>query len=297
MFYKNNWLTWSFDDVPNSPKTGLNSVLSLSFHKLNNNTCQDLCKELESNTEIIYDNHKNLTLFFSGGVNSQIILHVYLKLKIPLDIVIVRYNNNYNLLEVNAAEKICKNLNVDYKILDFNIDNFFENTAHCIFQKSFTVDPCKLIMLNASTMVDNTPIIGNKLPYIYRSTLNYTESATWNIKFSDEDFVYQSFEDRKIIGDWFNYSPEIILSLLENNVVKELTADKFVNYSSILLKRNVIFKQLFNNLVERNKTPGFDGIILPDSMLYFFNSFVKKTPIKPSSIDLSISNFKSRVLL
>ena len=236
-----------------SKRNSCQNNFSLQIKKISDITYGNLYNEIKNNAELIYQEYKNLTLFFSGGTNSQIILRTYIDLQIPLEIVIIRYNNNYNLLEFNLAKNICENFNVKHKVIDINLDSFFENEAIDIFLKCPTIDPIKLIFLKTIDSVDGSPILGNKFPYIYRNSKDYGEHGTWNIKFYEEDFVYINFQDRKIIGDWFHYSPEVLLSLLDSELVYKLISDNLQGKLSILTSRHKLFCTYWPNFINRNK--------------------------------------------
>jgi hypothetical protein len=297
MHYKDNWITWNFDNKDYSNKKKFTGNFSLSFNKIVTPDINTFYTELCNNAKFVYENHRKLILFFSGGINSQIILNIYKVTKIPIKVIILKFNKNYNDKEFSIAQKICEELSVPFEILDFDIDSFFENHALDLFNKTYTLDPYKLILLHASYAVDDTPIMGNKFPYIFRSSYNYSQTADWFIKFCAEDFIFQTYTDRIIIGDWFHYSYDVILSLLENDIVKQLISDRSIGKQSILSSRTKLLKDDIY-LLDRDKSLGLDSRIMPDSMVYFFNTYMKdKLSHANNFLDYKILDFKSQIYL
>lgn len=297
MFYKNDWLKWYYDDSLYAERT-LDSKKFYIKICLDNYNEYNLYNELGKNAQLIYDQTDKLNLFFSGGLNSQIILRVYHDLKMPLNIYILRYTKNYNSIEYNIAKKICEDLNVKYTTLDFDVDYFFENEAYSILCNNPSHDPIKMIFLHAVTKIDGVSIVGNKFPYVYRTTLDYSQDANWKIKFCDEDFVYQrNYNKKKLIGDWFHYSPELFLSIIHTPALSYLVNNKFTGKNSSISSRKLIFDRYYYNLIDRSMSNGFDNFLLPSSMIFFFDNFIKDKIADLGTQDLCIDNFRSQIFL
>jgi hypothetical protein len=285
--YKHDWISWN-SEFENS---------NLQFKKLRIEKIGSLHEELYNNARLIYEKNKKLTLFFSGGLNSQIILRTYLDMNVPIEVLIVKYNNDYNLREFNIAKNICERLNVKFHILNFDVDYFFENDAYQLFKQVPTIDPYKLIFFKVVEESSGCPIVGNKFPYIFRSSPNYKETADWYIKFCQDDFSFLHYTKDKIIGDWFLYSPEVLLSLCENELVNDLINDRSFGKQSILTSRVSLFSKQWNNLENRQKSNGLDELIFPESVINFFKSEIADKVGNYRSIDLPVKNLKSQILL
>lgn len=293
--YKDNWIKWYYDDILYNKRTIDSKTFRLEIDYNQPIRSLDIYETLCENAKLFYETHNKLTLFFSGGLNSQIILRTYLNLKIPINVVIIRYKKNYNILEVKIAEKICNDLNINFKIIDFDFDIFFENDAQSLLQKNPTHDPLKLVFLKASTSIDGCAIIGNKFPYIYRNSINYADNGEWKIKFCDEDFVFVRTGNHNLIGDWFHYSPALLISIIHTPLIKNMINDKFPGKLSVLSMRKIIFDRYFYNLFDRTTSNGFNGTLIPESGISFYDYIIKDKIIDLGSLDFKIENFKFQI--
>lgn len=285
--YKHDWISWD-SKSENS---------NIEFKKLRIEKIGSLYEEIYSNARLIYEKNKKLTLFFSGGLNSQVILRTYLDMNIPIEVLILKYKKDYNFREFNIAKNICERLGVKFRTLTFDVDHFFENNAEQIFREIPTIDPYKLIFFKVVEASSGCPIIGNKFPYIFRSSPNYKETANWCIKFCQDDFSFLNYSKDVIIGDWFLYSPEVLLALCDNELVNNLIHDKLLGKQSILTSRVTLFSKQWNDLENRQKSTGFEDLIFPESVINFFKTNIADKVEDCKSIDLSIKNLKSQILL
>ena len=106
MFYKDNWFAWTFDDGPEyGPKLTPTAEFKIVLRNTITRPVKSYYEELLENGRVIRDTFSGeLDLLFSGGIDSEIILRVYLELKIPINVYIFKYENDYNLLEYTQAK-------------------------------------------------------------------------------------------------------------------------------------------------------------------------------------------------
>ena len=97
MFYKDNWLAWTYDDVKFGNKTTPQSRFEFQFKKTIKQPLKSHKQELLENTRIIRDSfNEPFDLLFSGGVDSEIVLRCHVELKIPINVFIFKYEKDYN---------------------------------------------------------------------------------------------------------------------------------------------------------------------------------------------------------
>lgn len=274
MHYKNNWIS-------------LHPKVEINFPSIGTQTFYN---ELLNNAALIRDSFNGpLDLFFSGGINAQAVLRTYIDLKIPIRVFIVKYENDYNLDDVDSAIKTCIDLGVNYKIIDFKLQHFFENDAGDLLTKTDTIDIKKLPLLKSLEYTDGIPIIGNRDPYIYRSSYYYDQPSEWLLKMTNEDFVFQKYNlGRPIIGDWFFYSPEVFLSYLKENQIKKLVSDQVYQRLSSVSSRGNIYKNIWPDFSLREKKSGFEKpnsvFLYPDFMLDFFEKNMNDFEVKETFV-------------
>jgi len=128
---ENNWYSWSYDDeLFGRQTTGKKFTTQFTRFMGPVGTFRDELLKAASST-LDHCNDK-LVIMFSGGVDSEIMLRAFLEIGAKPEVIIARYENDYNLYDVSYAVTICSILNVDYKIMDFNLQKFYENDAERI---------------------------------------------------------------------------------------------------------------------------------------------------------------------
>jgi hypothetical protein len=81
-------------------------------------------EELLANAEIIRSlSDRPIYLMYSGGLDSEYILDIFLSLKIPITPVIVKLSN-YNTYDVEFANKYCQSKSINPIIIDIDFDHF-----------------------------------------------------------------------------------------------------------------------------------------------------------------------------
>lgn len=279
MFYKDNWLAWSYDNGPEyGPKLAIDSQCKINLKNVVTRPVKSYYDELLINAQVIRDTFSGqLDLLFSGGIDSEIILRVYLELKIPVNVYIFKYENNYNFIEFNLAVQICKELNVTPTIIDFQLQKFFENEAYDIWTKVYSNNGAWLPHMKMTEYVDGLPIIGMGEPYWGRS-----DAGDWNFEMWEGPHycaIYHKTIGRPMISDWYEYSPEIILAHSDLPIIQELIQDKIPGKHSSWSSRLAIHKQYWPTIVDRPKLIGFEGEqpnkdkLLPPFIVEFNNTY------------------------
>ena len=264
MFYKNNWFSWTYD---NGPVYGSKIHPTAEFKLVLKNTItrpiKSYYEELLENGRVIRDTFSGpLDLLFSGGVDSEIILRVYKDLGIPINVYVFKYENDYNLPEYTQALKSCKDLNVTPKIIDFNLQKFFENEAYDIQQKVFAVESGWLPHMKLTEYCDGLPIMGSGNPYIRRRSRDMSKKYPWVLEIDEKCHhwaIYHKTINRPCITDWYEYSPELILSYFKLPFVQQLLNDEVPGKLSNESTKCQVHQAYWTDLDLRSKLVGFEG--------------------------------------
>lgn len=81
-------------------------------------------EELVTNAEIIRSlSDRPIYLMYSGGMDSEYILDIFLNLKIPITPVIIKLSN-YNTYDVDFAMQYCEGKSITPIIVDIDFDHF-----------------------------------------------------------------------------------------------------------------------------------------------------------------------------
>lgn len=157
-------------------------------------------------------------VLYSGGIDSQYVCEVFLKLKMDFEAIIIRLLSNngevYNQHDISYAYDFCNTKNIKPIIYDVNFDDFVESGK--IIEIAESVNCCSFAIpatLYVANQLDGYSIIAGGDPYI-----KYDEPTnTW--LFEELEYAHSSlryYAKNNLNGSPFllSYTPEMMLSFL-----------------------------------------------------------------------------------
>lgn len=255
---------------------------------------------LKENAKEIADSCNGpLEIFFSGGVNSQVILGIYKDLGINFKVYIVEYAEKYNAKDVSEAQRICNNIGIPYTVIDFSLEQFFNTDAERIFKSWQGLDVKHLPLLKFPEFANGNAVLGHSEPYIYRKEIYYSEPSSWSIKFTEENFrITQYLNNSKLCAtaDWYLKDSKVLMSLLETPIVSMLVDNEFFGKISLVSSRGKIYKKYWPWFDDCAKRTGFENskeYLLPPYMLEFHNQYIKDKITHGNPVSIDIEEFKA----
>lgn len=287
--FKNDWIKINY-----TPCFKLDILPNIQGNPDNHLDC------LKENASEIADSCNGpLEIFFSGGINSQVILGVYRDLGVNFKVYIVDYTEKYNAKDVSEAKKICNNLGIAYTLIDFSLENFFNTDAEKIFSQWQGLDIKKLPLLKFLEFSNGNAILGHSEPYIYRKDIYYSEPSVWNIKFTEENFRTTEYLHNSGLcaaPDWYLRDSKVLMSLLETPVVSMLIDNEFFGKISLVSSRGKIYKKYWSWFDDCSKRTGFENskeYLLPPYMIEFHNQYIKNKITHSNPIIMEVEEFKN----
>lgn len=264
MFYKNNWFSWTYDNGPEyGPKTHSNAHFEIKLKNVIDRPVKSYYEELLQNARDLTDLLGGpFDLLFSGGIDSEVILRVYLELKIPLNVYTFKYKDDLNRIEFQQSLKTCEKLGVKPKIIDFDLQKYFENDAYDIWSKCYAFNTGWLPHMKMTEYLDNIPIIGSGEPYWRRTSRDLSTKYPWVFELDEKPHhwaVYHKTIGRTAITDWYEYSPEIIVAYTQLPYVQQLINDDVPGKLTNISSKAVIHQPYWPDLDNRPKLIGFEG--------------------------------------
>lgn len=265
----NNWMWFSFDSLePNKPKQHKESKFQIHFNK--NYVPQKLTYQeaLFRNAALLKDIYNGpFDVMLSGGIDSEVVVRTFHHLKIKQNVYTFRFENDYNILDVTNAIKICKDIGIKLNLIDFNLKKFFENDAEKIYKISYTTAVEKLVRFAWYDFVDNIPVFGDGEPYWVRDKWDdFSTTSSWSMFMFETDWahaVYSKAIKRIVIGEWYNFTPEIWLSFMDIDYIQKLTNDEIKGKLSSWSYRTTLHRQIWPDIFEKPKLIGYEGDQVP----------------------------------
>jgi hypothetical protein len=274
---KDNWYSWTYGKLDNFSRQsgvlefktdfGPLEVKALSFKE-----------ELRLAATSSLDFHPGLkpAVLFSGGADSDVMLRAYLDIGVMPDIYIFRYENDYNIYDVSYAITICTMLGVEYNLIDFNLQKFYENDADRISElaqidRAMALPYCKFL-----ETVDGLPVMGASDLSLVRTDADYTRQGTWMLRCWEHDIGWSKFLreiNKPGIAEWFKWTPGLVQSFLQLEWCKKLIADQYYGKLGTNSTKLIGYREAYPDLITRTKQTGFEKI---DALISEFESHLFK---------------------
>lgn len=263
---ENNWYSWQYGDGDKFGRQTGNQEFKTYFGKCNK-PVKSFKEELRDAASSTLEHHSGLkpNIFFSGGVDSEIMLRAYLDIGYKPEVTIVRYENDYNLYDVSYAVTACSILNVDYKIVDFNLSKFYENDAERLSELAQIDRPRALPYCKFIEMSDGFPILGASDLTLHRTTPEYVkdENGEWVVLCWEHDIGWSKFSraiDKPAVAEWFKWTPGLVASYLNLNWFNNLVHDRYYGKTGCNSTKIIGYREAYPDLIERRKQTGFEKI-------------------------------------
>lgn len=259
---ENNWYSWSYNGIVFGRQTGTDNF-NTHFATYSGNVGSFKDELLAAARSTIDHCPNKPSILFSGGVDSEIMLRAFLEIGVTPDIVIARYENDYNIYDISYAVTICSVLNVPYKIIDFNLQKFYESDAEKISEIAQIDRPRALPYCKLLEIVDGFPIMGASDLSPWRTDDDYSKSGTWLMRCWEHDIGWSKFLrqiNKPGIAEWFKWTPGLVLSYMNTTWFKKLITDQYYGKLGSNSTKIIGYREAYPDLIQRTKHTGFEKI-------------------------------------
>lgn len=228
-------------------------------------------EELRRIADLVYsDLGSDFVLFLSGGTDSEIVLRSFLSIGIKPKCYTIKFVNDYNQADVLDAIELCKQLNVDLDLIDFDVRDFYYSGLASEFGKELQCTQITYLIIYYNILKIKAPsIMGGEL--LLKRNINTQPSSWYYCLRENEDGSAMRFSLKyniPLINEWFSYTPELMLYYLENNDIKSLVSDRFNYKLTSVSSKNAILKRLVPDVIAKRKSTGFEKLFAFNHEVY-----------------------------
>lgn len=260
---ENNWYRWYYDTDDYFGRQKGDQQFKTSFG-IYNGVVKSFKEELISAARSTVDHSTDtISLLFSGGVDSELILRSFIEIGYKPKVYIFRYEKDYNIYDVSYAVTICSLLNTEYSIIDLNLTKFYEGEFEKYSELGQIDRPRALPYCKMLDLVDGFPVLGGSDLSPTRYNINYDEDGRWHMRCWEHDIGWSKFLlsiDRHGIGEWFKWTPGLVLSYMQLNWFKNLINDRYYGKLGSSSTKIIGYREAFTDLIDRKKQTGFERI-------------------------------------
>jgi hypothetical protein len=259
----NNWLSWNINGVPYQLRKNKNDICTFSTIKADL-PVDSYKEELLNNAKLMREYYSGkFDVLYSGGIDSEVILRVFKELGIEHNTIIVRYKDGYNYREIEHALECVKSLGIPYKIIDFDLQKFYEDEAYDLCIKSSCIRVGRVNHIKFCVdFCDNIPVMGEGDIYWFRTNqTDYTEPTEWKFLVSEASHncnMYLTSLGRENVCDFYEFTPNLIKAYNNQPIMKQLLNDEKKGKVSNWSSKWAMHKELWPDLKERVKLTGLE---------------------------------------
>ncbi len=243
----------------------------------------DFKSECKQTAATIRQNTKDpIYVLFSGGADSEVVLRSFVEAGIDCTAAILRFKNDLNIHDISWAVITCEQLKVPYRFYDLDILDFWKHRAFEYAEPTYCVTPQLISTMWLVDQIDGYPVMGSaeclfvkEVPSDYKPGISPYEKSEWTLWEKERIAAwYRHFivRNREGCPGFYQYTPEIILSYLNDPIVQDLVNDRIVGKLSTESSKLRIYQQHFN-LITRPKYTGFEKLQSEDA---FYREQLKK---------------------
>lgn len=249
---------------------------------------------------------EKIWILFSGGVDSEVALRSFVMQKIPIKVAILRFKNDLNIHDIAHAVVVCEQLGIEYTFFDLDITSFWEKEGLKYASATQCISPFLLSTMWLVDQIDGFPILGSgecllvkRVPSTYIPGVSPYLNSEWDLWEKEKIAAwYRHFivTDREGCPGFFQYTPEIICSYIQDSYVQKLINNQIAGKLSTESSKLKIYQQHFQ-IFDRKKYTGFEKVEAESKPLrtYLENLFPHHNEIVKSECNLLLS--QSRINL
>jgi hypothetical protein len=240
-----------------------------------------LCAELIRNARALYRHYPDLTVFMSGGLDSEMALQSFLSAGITPKIATIRFPNNNNMHDIGPMMELLDQKKIPYTVIDFDLTKFV-NSRECyeigIKYQAYTLYQQMLLRVAedfSAPMITIDEIELEKHTNIDYATGNVSSDWVF-LKKEDQDGVWRRFNEKTgipALNNFYTYSPETILAFLNISTVDDLVNDRIPGKLAWTSSKVQIYSTLGYEFRKRPKWHGVENYMhLWDAVKYNISS-------------------------
>ena len=214
---------------------GQDSYKKYTLHMPNNNGQRLFSMELldtaipkhRSIYEIFHDHlagrqTTTVEVLYSGGLDSELVLHSCLANKIPVRAITMRLHINgftLNTHDLYYSEKFCRNAGIEYKIVSLDVQKFFSSGDHFQYLNPYLItQPHVATHMWLFEQCTGFPVLGGEYPWPWVTSEDKVVLSPIRHNYNQYD---RFLVDRNIhgIGSMLDYSLESTICLLKMHLV------------------------------------------------------------------------------
>jgi hypothetical protein len=214
--------------------------------------------------EIAASTDRPLILCYSGGIDSEVIAKTFVADNIKFTALSMRHSSGTNDHDICWAVEFCKKHNVEHKIIDFDIEDFFNVKMQDYIDRGYrTWRPWRLFQLFLLETVESLggcAVMGAGIQSFD------TVAGEICIKYPPEHAMCLDWckNNNSVHFPYFyQHNPEVFAAYMKIDLIETMLSNPnyFVNVPyNMSLEKIIVYRSLWQDMPRRSKFDGFENV-------------------------------------
>lgn len=237
--------------------------------------------ELIRNARSLNRHYPDLTVFMSGGLDSEMALQSFLSAGITPKIATIRFPNDNNMHDIGPMMELLNQNKIPYNVINFDLTEFV-NSGECyeigLKYQAYTL--YQQMLLRVAEDYSAPMITIDEIELERQTNIDYETgdiSSEWMFsKKEDQDGVWRRFNKKTgipALNNFYTYSPETMLAFLNIPIVDDLVNDRIPDKLGWNSSKMQVYSILGYEFRKRPKWHGVENYMhLWDAVIYNISS-------------------------
>ena len=216
--------------------------------------------ELINNAQAIHQEYPDIYIALSGGWESQICLQAFIDAGIKPNVVIIKYPANLNDQDTGPAIETCKKHGITPKIIPGIFDQFIAGGLVPTVEKYQCYSLLTAFFARIAELANMDILVVDKVEL----KRDVNPNRAWNFVRSEDAMMwpkrFNAINKRKIITNFFCYSPESMLSFLTLPTVATVVSNHASGKISLVSLKQKLYREGGFDMPMYYRTVGTDRI-------------------------------------
>lgn len=213
---------------------------------------------------LIYDDFgSDITVLFSGGTDSEIVLRAFKHIGITPRSVFIKFKNDYNINDLKIADTIARELDIKLEVIEFDVKDFYHSGQAYEFSTTIQCRQIAYLTIYHHILKLQCPaVMGGEM--LLRRHVDTTGSRWYYCFRENEDASAMRFSIKyniPLVNEWFSYTPEMMLHYLKEPGIESLITNRYNYKISSVSSKNDILQSMMPAVIDKEKTHGYEQLM------------------------------------
>lgn len=207
--------------------------------------------------KLIAEESNNIWVSYSGGIDSEFIIRVFLEAGIDFKVATVVIKNETNDYDLQHSRSFCKHMGLKLHEFEIDLEKFYKHDLETYAVATNCISPQFPVHMWLWDQLDGFIVAGHGDPIFKR------KDDGWKFQVQEkEDSVYRyaKWRNRNMAPGFYAYTPELLLSfMLEKEVSNMFIAPNKAKLRDIIQVKHQVYSKYYP-MTLREKRTGFENV-------------------------------------